>query len=129
MNNGVQEASNSILDSFNIFVLGESNDAMKNILSGEDLQNDESETLTKTTDQNPNVIKDKTKQIKSKKVSASKIFNQKTANPINEADECPPEQFKNKEQQKIIVPQAIDISFDLFNDSEQELLQIYGNNL
>ena len=129
MNNGIEEASRSILDSFNIFVLEQSNDAMKNILNGEDILDDESETLTKTTDQNPNVKKDKTKQLKPKKVSASKIFNQDTSNPINEADNCPPNQFKKKGQQKVIPPQAIDVSYDLFNESEEELLQIYGNNL
>ena len=51
---------------------------------------------------NPNVKKDKTKQLKPKKVSASKIFNQDTSNPINEADNCPPNQFKKKGQQKLI---------------------------
>ena len=46
-----KKASRSILDSFNIFVLEQSNDAMKNILNGEDILDDESETLTKTTNQ------------------------------------------------------------------------------
>jgi hypothetical protein len=129
MDNGVQEASNSIFHSFGISILGQSNDGTTSILSGDDLQDDDSETITATTYENPNIVNDRTTQLKPRKVSASEIFNQTTSNPINEADECQPKQYKKEEQKSVAPPEVTDMSFDLFNEAEQDLLQVYGNNL
>ena len=130
MNNGVQEASNSIFESFAISVMGQTNDSNVSILSGDDLQDNDSETVTPTTDGNPNIQTDKIAQLKPRKVPASEIFNQTTDNPINEADECQPEQYKKKQGQgkKLSPPEVEDVAFDLASDSTIEIVQSYGNN-
>ena len=127
---GVEEAVTSIFASLGIVVAGQSNDSTASILSGDDLQDNDSETVTPTTDGNPNIQTDKIAQLKPRKVPTSEIFNQTTDNPINEADECQPEQYKKKQGQdkKISPPEVEDMAFDLIEESKENLGQIYGNN-
>lgn len=128
---GVEEAVTSILASLGIVVAGQSNDSTTSILSGDDLQDNDSETVTPTTDGNPNIQTDKIAQLKPRKVSASEIFNQTTDNPINEADECQPEQYRRRQEQDNTPspPETGEIALDLASDSVIEVVRSYGNNL
>ena len=129
-NNGVQEASNSVFESFGISVVGQSSDSGFNILSGDDLETDDTETLLTTSDDNPNLAKaDRYNSLKPRKVSASKIFNQRADNPINEPDECQPVEYKTRKPQKTKLPDIVEEAYDFGAEVQEELTQAYGNNL
>ena len=64
------------------------------------LQDNDFETVTPTTDDNPNIQTDKIAKLRPRKVPASEIFNQTTDNPINEADDCQPQQYRDKKNKR-----------------------------
>lgn len=125
-NAGVQEASNSIFESFAISVMNQTSDSNVSILSGDDLQDNDFETVTPTTDDNPNIQTDKIAKLRPRKVPASEIFNQTTDNPINEADDCQPQQYRDKKNKKSQKKDISEMALDLLNEAQEDLQQIYG---
>jgi hypothetical protein len=110
---GAIEGSLAVLGAFGISVVEETEDVSTSILTGNYLDKNKVEQFLKTNDDNPNreQIK-KFQQLKSKKISFSKVFNQDTINPINELDTCQPDELKSQTKQ---LSNVIEITNDFIN--------------
>lgn len=88
-NAGPLEDSLAILSAFGMTVVEETQEINTTILTDKFLDTNKLEKLTKTQDNNPNRLQPKKfKDLKTKKVSAAKLFNQTMNNSINELDSC-----------------------------------------
>lgn len=86
---GPLEDSLAILSALGMTVVEETQEINTTILTDKFLDTNKLEKLTKTQDNNPNRLQPKKfKDLKTKKVSAAKLFNQTMNNSINELDSC-----------------------------------------
>ena len=114
-NAGPVEDSLAILSAFGMTVVEESEIINTTILADKFLNNNRLEKLTKTQDNNPNRLQTKKfKKLKTKKIPASKIFNQTLNNSINELDS---QQSNSVRGKKATVSNVIDITNDFINYS------------
>ena len=114
-NAGALEDSLAILSAFGMTVVEESENINTTILTDKFLDNSKLEKLTKTQDDNPNRPQTKKfEKLKTKKVAASKIFNQTLNNPINELDSRQSNSIRAK---KVYTANIIDLTNDFINYS------------
>lgn len=86
---GPIQDSLAILSVFGVTVAEETEDVETSILTDKFLDVKKLEKLEKTQDKNPNLPQEKKfEKLKTKKIEASKIFNQTVNNTINELDPC-----------------------------------------
>jgi hypothetical protein len=109
-NAGPLEDSLAILSAFGMTVVEETQEINTTILTDKFLDTNKLEKLTKTQDNNPNRLQPKKfKVLKTKKVSAAKLFNQTMNNSINELDTC---QANNVRAERDPLSNVIEITND-----------------
>ena len=114
-NAGPLEDSLTILSAFGMTIAEESENIEATILTDKFLDNNKLEKLTKTQDDNPNRPQtNKFKTLKTKKTSASKIFNQTLSNSINELDS---QQSNSVRAKKTPPSNVIELTNDFINYS------------
>jgi hypothetical protein len=107
---GPLEDSLAILSAFGMTVVEETQEVNTTILTDKFLDTNKLEKLTKTQDNNPNRLQPKKfKVLKTKKVSAAKLFNQTMNNSINELDTC---QANNVRAERDPLSNVIEITND-----------------
>lgn len=110
----------AILSAFGMTVAEQSENINTTILTDKFLDNSKLEKLTKTQDDNPNRPQEKKfEKLKTKKVAASKIFNQALNNPINELDIRQSNYVRSK---RVSAPNAIDLTDEFINYSTLPLV-------
>jgi hypothetical protein len=123
-NAGVQEATASLFDTFGIAIAEDQ--SSHNEFTLMEMETENSETIDRTSDENPNVQSERVTKLRPRKVPASEIFNQTTDNPINEADDCQPQQYRDKKNKRSQKKDISEMALDLLNEAQEDLQQIYG---
>jgi uncharacterized membrane protein YcgQ (UPF0703/DUF1980 family) len=114
-NAGPLEDSLAILSALGMTVVEETQEINATILTDKFLDTNKLEKLTKTQDNNPNRLQPKKfKDLKTKKVSAAKLFNQTMNNSINELDSC---QANSVRAERSPLSNVIEITNDFINFS------------
>tara|TARA_R100001086_G_scaffold247420_2_gene181645 strand:- start:608 stop:1141 length:534 start_codon:yes stop_codon:yes gene_type:complete len=119
-NAGPLEDSLAILSALGMTVIEETQEINTTILTDKFLDTNKLEKLTKTQDNNPNRLQPKKfKDLKTKKVSAAKLFNQTMNNSINELDTC---QANNVRAEREPLSNVIEITNDFISFSPVPLI-------
>ena len=114
-NAGPLEDSLAILSALGMTVVEETQEINATILTDKFLDTNKLEKLTKTQDNNPNRLQPKKfKDLKTKKVSAAKLFSQTMNNSINELDSC---QANSVRAKRGPLSNVIEITNDFINFS------------
>ena len=109
----------SVLAAFGITVVQQNQGVDTSLLSDSFLDTKKLEKLKPTQDENPNRLQTaKFKNLRNKEVPASEIFNQTEPNPINDLDDCQPNETRVPEPD---FSNVIEVANDFINFSDVPL--------